>query len=273
MTEVRGQKTATGLIAPIIGGKRLLAKRINAITQGVECQTYAEPFVGMGGVILRSPRTPGRNEVINDRNGEIVNLFRIIQRHLDALLQEVDWLLTSRDDFERLKKTPPEVLTDVQRAVRFLYLQRISARGRVVGRYFDVCKGNKQSRFNATKIRDHLATTRDRLASVVIENLDYSVFIKRYDSPKTLFYLDPPYFGCEDYYGKDIFSRAEFAKLAELLSGIKGRFLLSLNDVEEVRDTFAAFQITPVETTWNTTKARTKVGELLIANFDFVIPA
>jgi DNA adenine methylase len=59
----------------------------------------------------------------------------------------------------------------------------------------------------------------------------------------TLFYLDPPYFGTEDYYGKALLDRAQYKVMAERLARLKGHFILSLNDVPEIRETFSAFDI------------------------------
>ena len=82
---------------------------------------------------------------------------------------------------------------------------------------------------------------------MTIENLDWSAFIARYDREGALFYLDPPYFGCERDYG-DRFGREQFTRMAEQLAGLKGRFILSLNDRPEVREIFAAFDIEAVGT-------------------------
>lgn len=109
-----------------------------------------------------------------------------------------------------------------------------------------------------------------RLSGVVIECLDWSQFILRYDGPGTLFYLDPPYWGCEGDYGDDLFSRRDFAAMASQLSRLEGRFLLSLNDVPEVRDIFGAFTLTPVQTTYTvgkTSETRGNRAELIISNF------
>ncbi len=108
-----------------------------------------------------------------------------------------------------------------------------------------------------------------RMAGVVIECLDYGDFIRRYDSPGTLFYLDPPYWSCETDYGKDMFSRASFEAMAEQLTTIKGRFIMSINDTPEVRDLFAAFEIMEVRTTYSVAKQAAgsgKVSELLVRN-------
>lgn len=85
---------------------------------------------------------------------------------------------------------------------------------------------------------------------MVVERLPYADLLARYDRPETLFYLDPPYWGCEADYGAGVFERADFERLAELLAGLRGRFLLSLNDRPEVRRTFRQFVIEGVETSY-----------------------
>ena len=114
-----------------MGGKRNLAKRITSILDGIPHQTYAEPFVGMGGIFLRRSMRP-RCEVINDFGRDVSNLFRILQRHYPQFLSVLRFQLTTRTEFIRLVETNPETLTDLERAARFLYLH--SAR-RLVARY------------------------------------------------------------------------------------------------------------------------------------------
>jgi len=86
-----------------------------------------------------------------------------------------------------------------------------------------------------------------------------------------LFYLDPPYWGCEGDYGKTLFAREDFEALATHLQGLRGKFLLSLNDHPEVRAIFAGFHMAGVETTWTSGTRQhgggQRVGEVLIANF------
>lgn len=82
-------------------------------------QLYAEPFVGMGGVFFRRMKVP-RSEVINDRNGEVINLFRILQRHYPQFMDTLKFQITSWREFERLKACDPATLTDLERAARFI---------------------------------------------------------------------------------------------------------------------------------------------------------
>lgn len=255
-------------VAPWLGGKRNLAKRICAILDQTPCATYAEPFVGMGGVFLRRSARP-RAEVINDRARDVATLFRILQRHYVQFLDTLRFQITTRAEFERLVATDPETLTDLERAGRFLYLQRLAFGGKVSGRNFGVSRG-RPGQFNLSTLEPMLEALHSRLAGVIVECLDWSDLIRRYDRPDTLFYLDPPYWGCESDYGRALFSRAEFARLSEHLRGIQGRFLLSINDVPEIRDLFAWAEIEPVTTTYSIsreTAARGARAELLIRNF------
>lgn len=119
-----------------------------------------------------------------------------------------------------------------------------------------------------TTLAPLLEEVHERLSGVVIECLDYSEFIKKYDRPTTLFYFDPPYFGTEKEYGKALFSREEFAKMAAILVTLKGKFILSINDVTAIRKTFSAFKMQSVDCTYSVAKASSKaVKELIITNF------
>lgn len=87
----------------------------------------------MGGVFLRRPNR-ARVEVINDWSRDVATFFRVLQRHYVAFLEMMKFQLTTRSEFERLSKTDPDTLTDLERAARFLYLQRVAYGGKVDGR-------------------------------------------------------------------------------------------------------------------------------------------
>ena len=258
----------TAPVAPWLGGKRNLARRICTVIDATACTTYAEPFVGMGGIFLRRSSRP-RAEVINDRGRDIANLFRILQRHYPQFLDTLRFQLTTRAEFQRLVQVDPDTLTDLERAARFLYLQRTAFGGKVSARNFGVAR-ERAARFNLTTLEPMLEDLHSRLSGVVIECLDWADFILRYDSADTLFYLDPPYWDCEDDYGKAMFERADFQRMAELLARIRGRFILSLNDLPEVRETFAGFELAEVRTTYTISAKRNDPtdgrAELLISN-------
>lgn len=135
--------------APYIGGKRKLAARLVQQIGAVPHRTYAEVFVGMGGVFFRRQKQP-RAEVINDRNGEVANLFRILQRHYPQFMDTLRWQLTGRREFERLQASNAASLTDLERAGRFLYLQKTAFGGKVAGQSFGVDPSSSAS-FNLTR--------------------------------------------------------------------------------------------------------------------------
>lgn len=251
-------------VAPYIGGKKNLAKRICALIAATPHRLYAEPFVGMGGIFLRRRFRP-KSEVINDRNREVANLFRVVQRHYVPFLEMMRFQITTRAEFERLVKTPADTLTDLERAARFLYLQRTGFGGKVAGTAVFGVSPDRPARFDVTKVGPMLEDLHARLVDVTIECLDFGDFLQRYDRAHTLFYLDPPYWGSESDYGKELFSRADFERLRDVLRGLKGRFMMSLNDVPEVRELFGEFDIEAVDTTYSIAKAGNKrVGEVII---------
>lgn len=253
-------------VAPYVGGKRNLAQPLAKRIAAIPHATYCEPFVGMGGVFFRRTARP-KGEVINDISGDVATLFRVLQRHYSFFIQMLQFELTTRKRFEQLIKTDPTTLTDLERAARFLYLQRTSFGGKVATRNFGVVVA-AGARFDITKLGPMLEAVHERLAGVVIECLPWLDFINRYDRPATLFYLDPPYFGSENDYGANVFSRADFEAMAERLASIEGRFVLSLNDVPAVRRIFAAFKIETVQTTYTVGGAgkAKRVSEVIISN-------
>jgi DNA adenine methylase len=240
MTELR-PVSPTSTPAAYIGGKKALSKRLTELIATIPHSTYAEAFVGMGGVFLKRAVRP-RHEVINDFNGEVATLFRILQRHYPQFMETLKFQVTSRREFERLKASDPSTLTDLERAARFLYLQRLAFGGKVAGQNFGVSAG--AARFNITRLATVLEDIHERLAGVVIENLPWEAFIDRYDRPEVLFYLDPPYRGNEGDYGRALFDRGQFTGLADRLGRLKGRFVLSINDTPETRGLFGRYALT-----------------------------
>jgi DNA adenine methylase len=101
---------------------------------------------------------------------------------------------------------------------------------------------------NLLRIEEDLSAAHLRLARVFVESMPFTELIDRYDRPHTFFYIDPPYHGSEDDYGKGLFKREDFAVLAEQLAGIKGRFIMSINDTPEIRKLFGGFRIRTVPT-------------------------
>lgn len=256
-----------GPVAPWFGGKRYLAKRIIARIDAIPHTCYAEPFVGMGGVFLRRGHRP-KYEAVNDINDEIVNLFRVVQEHHNEMIRQFRWLLSSDAEFRRLARTPPELLTDIKRAARFTYLQMLAYGARPATGSVSPRGGIANTRRPVLRsVYRQIKAAHRRLQHVHIANMEWDAFLRRYDRPFTLFYLDPPYWGHEADYGKGMFARQDFARMAELLRALKGRFILSLEDRPEVREIFDGFAFEELKQRYSVSpKSVRTASELLISN-------
>ena len=247
-----------------IGGKSLLADKI--VKRMPEHTCYVEPFAGAGWVFFR--KDPSEVEILNDKNSDLVALYRCLQHHLEEFLKEFKWLLISREWWNDFKsQMESNGLTDIQRAARFYYLQRLSFGGKVEGRSYGTTT-TKPRGINLLRLEEELSAAHIRLNRVQIENLEYQDIITRYDRLHTFFFLDPPYYGVEYYYGKGMFSRDDYDVLRGLLSELQGKFLLTLNDVPQIREIFKDFNIEPVTLKYSCSAGKRPEGkELMISNY------
>lgn len=250
-------------IIPWIGGKRRLAKHI--IPQFPEHECYVEPFSGAAAIYFL--KQPVKCEVLNDINGELMNLYRVVKYHPDALVAEFRWSLVSRRQFDWYQNQPIEQLTDIQRAARFYYLQKLAFGGKVRGQAFGT-DTTRSPRLNYARMEETLSDAHLRLTETVIENLPWADCIKRYDRAHTLFYCDPPYWGTEGY-GVD-FGLEQYAIMADLARSIKGKVMISVNDIPEMREAFSGLNMESVGIQYmigGATKAKEKTAELIIRNW------
>lgn len=249
-------------VAGYVGGKRALAKHIVPLIAARPHTLYCEPFLGMGGVFFRRPARP-RVEAINDLSRDVATLFRVLQRHYQPFLDMLKWQIASRAEFERLAATDPDTLTDLERAARFIYLQKAGFGGKVISPVFGADMTGP-ARFSVDRLVPLLEAAHERLDGVFIECLPWHDFMTRWDRPHALFYVDPPYWGSEHYYGRGQFERREFELLAERLRSLQGDFVLSLNDVEPVRKLFAWAKFTPVGLNYSVGGKPSAARELII---------
>ncbi|EJA5114222.1 DNA adenine methylase [Salmonella enterica] len=247
-------------IVPWIGGKRRLAKHILPLFPAHTC--YVEPFCGAAALYFL--KTPSKTEVINDINGELVNLYRVVKHHLEEFIRQFKWALVSRQIYKWLQDTPEETLTDIQRAARFYYLQKQAFGGKVADHTFGTST-TSAPRFNLLRIEEELSMAHLRLSRTLIEHLDWHQCIERYDRPHTLFYCDPPYWGTEGY-GVD-FPIDNYVHMAELARSIKGKMIISVNDIPEMRQAFNGLNIQTVDINYSLAGKPSPRQELVICNF------
>ncbi len=246
-----------------VGGKKALREKIIGYFPD-DVKMYVEVFGGAGWVLFGREKH-AKDEVYNDFNSDLVNLFRCIKHHSCELKKELEYTLQSREDFTYytyLKKL--DGLTDIQRASLFFSLIKFSFGSK--GAHFATRGRSLES--GVLKFED----ITKRLNKVVIENKDFGEIIRLYDRKTTLFYLDPPYYGTESYYNsnKVYFTKDDHIRLKNILDDIKGRFILSYNDSEYIRKLYKDYIIIEVsrkENLSSTGNNQTEFKELIIKNY------
>ncbi len=223
-------------IVPYFGGKNRLAKEI--LPRIPEHTCYVEVFAGGASVFFK--KDPSKVEVLNDLDRDLVTLYRVVKHHPEELYRQYKFSLASRVEFEREKDVNPDTLTDVQRAARYLFLQKNSFGGHIIGQSWGTTTATKP-RFNLLTLEAVIESAWRRLINVQIECKDFRDLIPRYDRDYTFFFLDPPYWNIKGY--KHNFAEQDFLDLRDVLTGIKGKFLMTINDTPEVRDIFSKFKI------------------------------
>jgi DNA adenine methylase len=254
----------SGPIIPWPGGKRRLVHTLYPHFPAHAC--YVEAFAGGAAALFLRP-TPAPVEVLNDINGELVRLYRCVKHHLEELVRQFKWSLVSREMFEWAQLERIETLTDIQRAARFFYLQKLAFGGKVAGQNFGYVATGAGPRLNLLRIEEDLSMAHLRLSNVIIEHLAWRDCITRYDRTGTLFYLDPPYWQVEGY--GVAFGFEQYEAIAEAMRTMQGRAVLSINDHPDIRRVFAGFTIIPLQLRYTLAReGRELAGELIIKNWD-----
>jgi DNA adenine methylase len=256
-----------------VGGKSRLRKYIVPIIPSHSC--YVELFAGASWVLFGKP--PSDVEVLNDIDQDLVNFFRVVKEKPEELIASFEWELVSRAEFTRLAKLSPNELTDIQRAHRFYYLIMAGWGGELNYPRFQtsVSDGGHGNRlFGAlAHLRERITPVYDRLKTVIIENLEWQDCFKKYDSSKTVFYVDPPYPQNGVNYANNMREWEAHNHLAERLAQAESKWILSSYDNADVRDMYKGFHILSVQSysgmkTKKNGNERVLNREVLITNFE-----
>ncbi len=248
-----------------IGGKSKLADDIVAMMP--EHRLYVEVFGGALNVLYRKPvpSTTKQAEVVNDINGELVNLHRAIRTNPSSLSWYLNKMLISREIFYDIYQGKMKPLNNIERAAFYYYLisQSFGAKGTTFAM-------NAKSR-RPKDIYRGFHKWSERLKFVTVENMSFEKLIATYDKPDAFFYCDPPYVSTESYYqNTGGFGEKEHRKLAEVLHNIDGKFLLSYNDCELVRELYGDMNIRStkeIEYTLRGAGSKKKVREVFVSNY------
>ncbi len=206
------------------GGKQNLAKLINTLIP--EHNLYCEPFVGGGAVFFSKPPSPV--EVINDLNGNVVNFYTVCKLQFTKLQR----LIKATPHSRLIHTETHNLLKDgktkdpVKRAWAFWVQTNMSFSSQIYGGYAYERKSNGVTKKILNKKIAFTSEICERLDLVDIECNDALQVIKSRDTPESFFYVDPPYFNSDMGHYKG-YTEQDFTNLLEVLSKIKGQFLLS----------------------------------------------
>lgn len=240
-----------------IGGKKVLREKI--ITEFPnEFERYIEVFGGAGWVLFARDKH-AKFEVFNDRNSDLINLYRCIKYHREELQKELMFILHSRELFWDFKNQMQRSgMTDIQRAARYFVIIRSSFGADL--RSFATGVENISDRVN------EFMDVQERLKKVIIENRDFEDIIKTYDRDTALFYLDPPYYKAEQYYDAK-FVKEDHVRLYHSLENIKGKFVVSYNYNDFIIDLYKKYNIKTIQRFNNLSSNNGTYTEVIIKNF------
>lgn len=241
-----------------LGGKSKLRKTI--IEMMPEHKTYIELFFGAGWVYFG--KEPSKVEVINDIDGELMNMFSMVKNHGVEVERIMELDIHSRDLFNYMRLQELSSLTEIQRAARYLLLARMSY-GNKMKNY-----GYSPSSKPRSVYRD-MSCISDRLKNTYVENLSYQDIIKKYDRLESFIFADPPYLGTSIQFSEIelTFGYDEHKELRDKLVNCKGKFLLTINDCQEIRELYKGLKITEVSVGYSVGKNDCIGKELIITNY------
>ena len=248
---------------PWMGGKSKVAKRLCELLPEHVC--YVEVFAGAANLLFVKDKS--KVEAINDINAELINLFRVVRSHRREFMRELMLVTQSRDVFTDYRSQPG--ITDIQRAARSYFIMKAAFGGKGGTSHPAFGYGTTGRARFCRNMFSAVNRCHKRLDGVYIENLPFEDCIRRYDRPHTVFFCDPPYLDVGGY--KEQFRPADHDRLAAILTGIKGKFLLTINDHPKIRALYKNFHRLKVKVRYSISrdksmKARERT-ELVIANY------
>ena len=259
-----------------LGGKKFQSKWIGSYIP--ISKKYVEPFGGAFWVYFQNGIEFDKN-VYNDYNVYLANIFYCARNKTNQFQKELlKHEAQNKDLFEKFKSelVPLDYkveLGDVEKAAKYIYIELNTYSGlRIEKAQFVDLKGKYKSKY--TQFCEKVCHPRwqYKLQTITdIQHQSYQNCIIDHDSTDTFFYVDPPYFQKESYYTKD-FPQAEHKKLAKQLKSIKGKFILSYYEFDELEQWFPKDQYTWKEREFNKQNSSKKVNtdkgkEIIVMNF------
>ncbi len=237
---------------------------------------YIEPFVGGGALLFALDHRPS---LINDLNEELINCYIVIRDSPEELIEDLFMHKNEKDYFYQVREKNPAGLTQIERASRFIFLNRTCFNG--------LYRVNKKNQFNTPfgsyknpKIANPelIVSVSDFLKPIDISSMDFEEFLRKHAKKDDFIYLDPPYHPRSEYsdfkrYTATSFERDEQMKLANLFRELTKRgcnLLLSNSYTEFVLDLYSDYHTEIVQARRNINKnsyGRGPIKEVLVMNY------
>jgi DNA adenine methylase len=220
-----------------IGNKYPIASQI--IDMFPEHETYVEPFVGGGSVFFTKP--PSDNEVINDLDSDLITGYKLLKKinngGMDRALQIAERVDSIKNKTEKLKLLN-RIQTLNNKNDNGLKLYQITSNA--CNTFSSIGKGKLYKGISLIRKMSKINEYKDRLKKTKIHSSDYKNIINKFDTNNTFFFLDPPYEKSDALYKNDTI---DYDEMVDLLSNIKGKFLLTINSSPEIKRIFKNFRI------------------------------
>ncbi|HAG11970.1 MAG TPA: modification methylase [Desulfotomaculum sp.] len=265
--------------APLIkwaGGKGQLIFQIRPFLPGQTIKLYLEPFVGGGAMFFHLQPLKA---VLIDNNPELINFYTVVRDNLESLLVKLAGHENSKEYYYRIRALEPEAMEPVDRASRFLYLNKTSYNG--------LYRVNKKGRHNVPfgRYKNPRIIDRERLslANVLLQTTilifgDFSSVLD-FAKPGAFIYLDPPYQPLSTTsnftsYTSEAFSEQDQYRLAKVFKKLDQRrcfVMLSNSDTPLIREIYSSYNQTILfarRAINCQAGGRGPVSELLIRNYD-----
>ena len=211
------------------GGKFYMLEDIKEIFSKSEKIISIVDVFGGSGKVLTTLKS--KVKIYNDINSNLVNFFTQFKEHKKEILEKFDYILNSRELFEKYKEKTND---NLENAFRFLYTNILSFNGNCKSYAYS---NKRQKSLRLLNIKDAIDEFYNEIKYWTIENLDFKEIIKKYDSENTFFYLDPPYHNITDLYDYNL-NDQDYIEMKQSLDNIKGKYLLNINEDEFVLKLF-----------------------------------
>lgn len=260
----------TTITSPIkwFGGKHYMAKEIISLLP--IHKVYVEPFGGGGSILTQ--KKPSKIEVYNDIDADLVNFLMVLRNRRNELIESLITLPSSRFLCQKWQhESLPE--DELERATIWFYLlrQRISPKNASLVSGWRASK-NINTAVDYQNALKKLTAFEERWRHVMIECVDFRRIFEIYDSPDTVFVVDPPYVGKENQY-KGNFSYQDHVDLAEILSSIQGKAIVTYYECDLVNHLYSDWNRVRTDgyvgsSVVKKQKKRKKEKELILMNFE-----